>query len=213
MPLAVARESSVQPDRRSRRERADDRRLCAARSRRRRADAGRICIRSARPARFTRCSSCRTAASASSSRVLRACASTRSPRSRPYLRGRVTEAPEVLHGRRSSRDRRAAAQHQGKLPADRLAVAADVGRPAGAGRQHHRRRASRRLHRLRASARIGTDTKQEVLADARRARAARPAEPAAHQGTRGPRARIEDPDRRCSRKSARTSAITSCASS
>ena len=42
---------------------------------------------------------------------------------------------------RSPRDRRAAAEHQDQLPARRLAVAAAVRRPAGAGDEHHRARA------------------------------------------------------------------------
>ncbi len=112
---------------------------------------------------------------------------------RPYLRGRVTEAPEVLEGQRPPRDRRAAAQHQGELPADRVAVAVDVGRPAGAGVEHHRPGPARGLHRLGPRHDRHRDQAGSA-ADARRPRAARPAQPPADQGARGPRARLEDPE-------------------
>ena len=93
---------------------------------------------------------------------------------------------------RPARDRRAAAQHQGQLPADRLAVAADVRRPADAGLEHHRAGPGRRLHRLEPGHDV--DRRQAGSArDARRAHAPRQPEPPAHQGARGARARLEDP--------------------
>ena len=112
---------------------------------------------------------------------------------RPYLRGRVTEAPESAQGRRSSRDRRAAAQHQGELPADRVAVAADVRRSAGARLEHHRPGPPRGLHRV--GPRHDRHRNQAgSAADARRPRAPRSAQPAADQGARSARARLEDPE-------------------
>ena len=90
------------------------------------------------------------------------------------------------------RDRCAAAEHQGQLPADCLALAVDVGRPAVARRQHHRRRAPGRFHRI--EPRHPRDRNQAgSVADARRPRAPRPAQSPVDQGTRSPGARLEDP--------------------
>ena len=59
---------------------------------------------------------------------------------------------------------------------------------------------------------IGTPVKQEILDDARRPRADGRAQPDPDQGARGARARLARSSRRCSPRSARTSASTSCAS-
>ena len=55
----------------------------------------------------------------------------------PYLRARVSTARRRHEGRRSSRDRRARAQHQDQLPAGRVAVAAAFRRSADARDEHH----------------------------------------------------------------------------
>ena len=112
---------------------------------------------------------------------------------RPYLRGRVVEAPEDPEGRRPSRDRRAPAEHQGQFPADRVAVAADVRRSAGARVEHHRSGPAGGLHRL--GPRHHRDRNQAgSAAHARRARASRSPEPSLDQGARSARARFEDPE-------------------
>ena len=74
----------------------------------------------------------------------------------------VERRREVLGRRGPARDRRAAAEHQDQLPADRLAVAADVGRSADAGHQHRRARPARGLHRLEPRS-IRPRHEQEVL--------------------------------------------------
>ena len=131
---------------------------------------------------------------------------------RPYLRGRVTEAPEVLKDedrleidalQRNIKTNFQQIVSLSPLMSDDLqALAVEHHRAGPPGRLH---RVEPRHHRHRHQA--------GSAADARRPRAPRSAEPAADQGARSPRARLEDPDRRCSRKSARTSATTSCASS
>ena len=149
-----------------------------------------ICTGSARRRTSTRCSSCRTAACASSCRDCRAAARVghgRAPVSaRPRQGGRRYRARG-----RSTRDRRAAAEHQNQFPARRLAVAAAVRRSAGAGDEHHRAGPARRLHRVEpGDAQHGRQTGS--ARNGRRARAPRPAEPAAHQGSRSARAWLED---------------------
>jgi hypothetical protein len=158
----------------------------------------------------TRCSSCPTAACASSCRAWRACSWTRSSRVRPYLRARVSRS---CRSRRPGppRDRRAAAEHQDELPADRVALAADVRRPADAGDQHHR---AGRLADFIASSLAPSPPrrKQEVLATldvrARSTCSTGSSSRSSRSSSSGRRS-----SRRCSRRSARTSATTSCASS
>ena len=159
----------------------------ASRSRRRT-----TCTASAPPATSTRCSSCPDGSLRLIVQGLARVTLDEVIETQPYLRARVQSGAGGVRRQRSSRDRRAAAQHQDELPAGRVAVAAALGRSADAGRQHHRARPARRLHRLEPD-----DHRHAGEAggarDARRARADGHPEPHADQGARGARARLEDP--------------------
>ena len=111
---------------------------------------------------------------------------------KPYLRAEVVAAAEGTSDDGQARDRRAAAEHQGQLPAGRLALPAALRRPPDAGPQHHRPGEARRLHRLEPDDHHHAGQAGGAR-DARRPGPHGPAQPDPHQGARGPRARVEDP--------------------
>ena len=111
---------------------------------------------------------------------------------KPYLRARVRPAARGAAGRRPHRDRRADAQHQDQLPESGLAVAALVRGPADPGRHDQRARPAGRLHRVQPDD-TGDGGPSAGARDAGRAGADGPPEPDPDQGARGARAGVEDP--------------------